>query len=442
MNARNRSLPRFCKRRAAASLGALVLFLLIGSDAAHAQRAGSTKVGARSAALRQRALDTYPGAEAAAREWAPDAALVYAESADSLASDGSARAWSFVFWSAEARTSRGFTVRGGGRLDAFDLPFAFDPAPIEAGWQDMTAVLVQADRDPAVAPIRAAGRPVVAVLSRGLVIGKGEVRSSWLITYPVLGSAPGQEMVFDALRGTLLVRRAYTAPPDGARSTASGEIPAYLSAHRTRLLARLEAQRGELARANNTRGRWLSAREAEASARLAAQDAVRDTLGRGEITARGAEVEKQLSGLLAWRARMAETDSVLERAASRIAAAERDLAAERPTELLLFVSGEERARPSRVSVFFDGGEIARQSFGEAEWKAFDAGAWAEVARTSVRSGSREVRVEVETPDRRVSSASWRGTLVDGRLSLLRVRLRGTGSKSEGPTFEVIAAGQP
>ncbi len=410
---------------------------------ARAQRATSTTLKSapvRAAVQWGRALDAYPGALALGREWAPDAALVYAENADTLARDGTSRAWSFVFASAEAREARGVTMRALGKGESFDLPFPFDPPAIEAGWLDISAALALQEKDAAITAVRAAGFPGAAVLSRGLLTPRGESRTSWLVTYPALSGSPGQELVLDALKGSLLARRALTPVTDASRSR--GGLPAQLASQRARILARLEELRDDPSRVSTERARGLTAREADASQRLAAQDEARDTLGRGGVVARGAEVEKNLAGLAAWRVRMAETDSALERAAGRVAAAERDLAAERPTELALFVSGEQRARPARIGIFVDGAEIARAAWGEAEWKALDAGAWAEVVRAALRPGMHEVRLEVESPDRRVTTTSWRGTLAEGRLSLLRVRLRGgAGSGSPEPTFEFVAARQ-
>ncbi|MGH7725119.1 MAG: hypothetical protein ACREOU_06780 [Candidatus Eiseniibacteriota bacterium] len=439
--------PTALLRRALALALACATGALLLPPAADAQRATSQPpppppAPARVAVSGFRATDLYPGALAFAREWAADAELVYAENADTLRRDGSARAWSFVFASSGTREARGVTVRSDGVTRGFELPFPFDAPAIEAGWLDVSAAMASLERDDPVSAVRAAGMPAAAVLSRGLVAARNEVRTTWLVTYPTLTGSAGQELVLDGLRGSLLARRAIT-PSATTGSEGAGALPRYLASQRTRFLARIEELRNDPKYGSPARARTLAAREADAAQRLSAQDAARDTLGRAEILARGAEVEAGLARLTTWRARMAANDSALERASARVAAAERDLASERTTELALFLSGEQRARPAKIAVFVDGGEIARATWGEPQWKALDAGAWAEVARAAVRPGSHEVRLEIETPDRRVTTSTWRGSFTEGRLSLLRVRVRGgSGSGSQDPTFEFVAAKTP
>jgi hypothetical protein len=95
-----------------------------------------------------------------------------------------------------------------------------------------------------------------------------------------------------------------------------------------------------------------------------------------------------------------------------------------------------------VSLFVDNLESARATYGELEWRALDAGAWAEVTRRTVRSGLRELRVEIEGADHRIQNATWRGTVAPGRLTLLRLRIAGGERASAPPALEFVTATAP
>jgi hypothetical protein len=423
---------------------ALALALVLSLAPALVCAAADPATLARPAATSIRATEAHAPALSAARAWAGDAALVYAESTDSLYADGSARGWSFVFWSPTQRGARGFTVRIGGALDAFSFASPFDPPTLEDGWLDPVAILALAAKDPQARPrVRPAS---TMVLSRGLVTANAPPRGAWLLTEPDANA----EWIFDALRGTG-GRRSLTPPPsvsDDARGASDG-TPPYLARFRTRFAARIETLRAaeQAAAAAGTSGsgavreraRWLAAREAEALTRLSNQDAAWDTLGRASSQAAGASVAADLATLARWRERSAAADSTLADARARLAAAEKDLAATQPTRLAVFVSSEKRARPVRVSVIVDGVEVGRVSWSEAEWNALDAGGWAEVARATVRAGARSVRVEVEDSDRRIGTVTWSGTIAAQALQILRVRLPGPGEGTE-PAISPLAYG--
>jgi hypothetical protein len=96
-----------------------------------------------------------------------------------------------------------------------------------------------------------------------------------------------------------------------------------------------------------------------------------------------------------------------------------------------------------LRVVVDGAEIARRTYGTAEWNALDAGAWSEVVRATVRPGQRTVVVHVEGADRRLAQATWAGALGGGTSSLLWLSLRGSGEGSESPPrLERIAGTAP
>ncbi len=192
-------------------------------------------------------------------------------------------------------------------------------------------------------------------------------------------------------------------------------------------------------RTRRDRPRELAAAESRGLARLTMTQAAFDTLSRATSAPAVRDFERALAELAAWRLEQARADSFLAASEARLAAAEKDLATERPTELALYLALERRARPASLRVFVDGVEIARRAYGTADWTSLDAGTWSEVARARVRPGPRAVRVEIEDADRRVERVEWSGTLREEALSLLRLTARpdGTGSK-----LELIAGTRP
>src|SRR5262245_79886 len=94
---------------------AIVALLLegIGPQRAVAQDVAA-RAAARPAVRYQRAGDLLLAATATARAWSPEAQLVYVENADSLALDGSAKRWTFIYASPERAETRAFTLGEGG----------------------------------------------------------------------------------------------------------------------------------------------------------------------------------------------------------------------------------------------------------------------------------------------------------------------------------------
>jgi hypothetical protein len=62
----------------------------------------------------------------AARTWSTDARLVYLENDEPVADDGTAVRWGYLFQSASRGKARGYSVRDGKILEAFDLGFDLD----------------------------------------------------------------------------------------------------------------------------------------------------------------------------------------------------------------------------------------------------------------------------------------------------------------------------
>jgi len=166
--------------------------------------------------------------------------------------------------------------------------------------------------------------------------------------------------------------------------------------------------------------------------------ALADTLGKGAIDAADRDAEASLAALARWRAASALDDSALARGRARIDAIAADLAGTRPTELAVSMTLDGRARPQKVLVSIDGIPAAIANYGDADWRALDSGAWAEVARRTTRSGRREVRIDLEDANHRNQSVRWVGPLEAGRLSVLRLRVPAAGA----PTLDFVAATAP
>jgi len=428
--------------RARAALASSLAFLALAFALAPpaAARPGEVEEIAAKAATRPavrflRAIDLFPGAQTTAHAWAKDARLVYVENGDSLATDGSARAWTFVYASPE-RGARAFTFAESGRLTSVALPFPFDAPSLEPGWIEPSALLAAfiAGDGPAVTATRGAK---VAVLSRGLLPSRFGSGTLWYV-----GDGRGGGGVFDALRGTTLSARGLdpTAVPGVAPATeavpdAIPGLPAFLVAYRAGFLAVLEARAND-PKTRADRPRSLTDAEARALGRLNATSAAFDTLARATTTPAALDVERALAALTAWRVEQARADSLLADSERRIAEAERDLGTERPTEMALFLAVDRRAQPAVVRVTVDDVEVARRTYGAADWTSLAAGTWSEVVRTRVRPGTRVVKVEIEGADRRVERTDWTGTAKADGLTLLKLTARG--GEGGGSRLDAIA----
>ena len=420
------------------SFGLVLLLALAQGARAPAAHAGSALT-VQSGAIGLRVKDGYEAARALARGWAGDATLVYVEAADSLWADGSANAWTYLYWSPQARITRGWKVRVGGGVTTFDLSFPFAPPALEDGWLDAMQALTTGGKDPGFRRAYAAGSLRVAMLSNGLTLHSGPGRTTWLFGFGD-GADPGREWIGDALRGTPLAERPGEVPEaSGELAGGRARLTPWLAAHGAAALVKAGGAQGAVTRESGERPRWLSAREGAALSRLAATDAALDTLGLGAVNATGGDVDADLAALARWREATAQTDTLIARAAARITGAQRDLAAERPTEVALYLVLDARARPATIRVSIDGAEVARATYADAEWRALDAGAWAEIARRTARPGAREVRVDVEGADRRTQNVTWKGSLPAGQLTLLRLKLGGGESKAAALDFVAATA---
>ena len=435
--------PSPLRARVVPVLAGLVLCLASAFATRAAARPGevdesiAARAATRPAVKYLRAIDLLPGAHTTAHVWSGEAALVYVENADTLAADGSSRAWTFVYSSPD-RGARAFTFAESGRLTSVALPFVFDSLPIEPGWIEPSALLaafIVSDN----AARTAIGTPRTAVLSRGLLPARLGSGTAWY-----LGDGRGAGGVFDALRGNTISARGAelgsTSGPGGDAGTTAGMggLPPFLVAYRAGFLAVLEARASD-PRTKRERPRELTAAEGRGLARLDATQAALDTLSHAKTAPAARDYERALAGLSAWRLEQAKADSFLALSEARLAAAEKDLALERPTELAVYLAIEKRARPAVLRVYVDGVEVARRTYGTAEWTSLDAGTWSEVMRARVRPGTRAVRVEIEAADRRVERVEWSGTVRNEALSLLRLTAR---SEATGSKLEAIAETTP
>jgi len=102
------------RRVAAPALAAATVLVAFAAVApprpGEAQESVAARAMARPSVRYQRASDLMLAAAATARAWSPEASLVYIENADSLALDGSAKRWTFIYASPERAETRAFTL--------------------------------------------------------------------------------------------------------------------------------------------------------------------------------------------------------------------------------------------------------------------------------------------------------------------------------------------
>lgn len=140
----------------------------------------------------------------AAVTWAPDARLVYVENDEDVAQDGAAVRWGYLYYSSRAGKARGYSVRDGKILEAFDLGFDFDAPPLADEWIDSAAALEAADYK--------AGRKYCLehnghlssmILIRGAFYEKKPDTSTWTLVY-TSDTDPTLFVVVDAAKGDVV----------------------------------------------------------------------------------------------------------------------------------------------------------------------------------------------------------------------------------------------
>jgi hypothetical protein len=146
-------------------------------------------------------------AVAAARAWAPDAALVYVENDEDVDARGASGRWGYLFRSDSLGGARGYSIRDGRIVTAGFLDVRFEAPPVGADWIDSGAALAAADREAGDAFRREHdGRLRSLVLVRGVFLDDEPDRTTWVVLYGS-DSAPSLWVVVDAADGR--VRRTW-----------------------------------------------------------------------------------------------------------------------------------------------------------------------------------------------------------------------------------------
>ena len=146
-------------------------------------------------------------ASAAARIWSSDAALVYVENDETLADDGSAQRWGYLFYSSALKKCRAYSIRGGAILVAEDLDMKFEAPSVNTGWIDSGAALAAAEQAGG-RTFRQSGHARVStmLLSRGAFSADDPDETTWTVIY-ASPDAPSLFVLIDAAGGR--VRRTW-----------------------------------------------------------------------------------------------------------------------------------------------------------------------------------------------------------------------------------------
>ena len=140
-------------------------------------------------------------AEAAARVWAQDAALVYVENDEPLDPQGQAQRWGYLYYSPSLDKARGYSVRNGKIVVAENLDIRIDPPPLTRGWIDSGQALAEADRGAGAQFCRdTQGRLATMLLMRGAFDDKAPDQTTWTLVYDA-PHAPSLFVVIDAADG-------------------------------------------------------------------------------------------------------------------------------------------------------------------------------------------------------------------------------------------------
>ncbi len=143
-------------------------------------------------------------AQDAAGVWADDATLVYLENDEPLSDAGTAARWGYLFYSAAAGASRGYTLRAGEVLEAADLDFDFSAPPLPQQWLDSATVLATAYQDAGQEYCTEyQGRLATMFLIRGAFHEKDPDRSTWAVIY-TSSNEPNLMVVVDAIEGKVV----------------------------------------------------------------------------------------------------------------------------------------------------------------------------------------------------------------------------------------------
>ena len=140
----------------------------------------------------------------AAASWAPDAQLVYLENDETVGADGTAVRWGYLFYSNAKGKARGYSVRDGKVLEASDLSFDVEAAPLADEWIDSATARSTAEARAGAEYCRQFnGRLVAMLLIRGAFHEKKPDATTWALVYQS-ASQPPLFVIVDASNGDVV----------------------------------------------------------------------------------------------------------------------------------------------------------------------------------------------------------------------------------------------
>lgn len=143
-------------------------------------------------------------AEAAARSWAPDAALVYLENDEDLDATGRSPRWGYLFHSATNDRARAYSVREGKIRHAEDVEVRLSAPPLTEGWIDSDRAFDAAQEKVGLEYCEKLGGQVSAMLLvRGALHPSEPERATWTVVFRAEG-APALFVLVDAASGDVV----------------------------------------------------------------------------------------------------------------------------------------------------------------------------------------------------------------------------------------------
>jgi hypothetical protein len=140
----------------------------------------------------------------AAHSWAPDAELVYLENDELVRPDGTAERWGYLFYSPLKAKARSYSVRDGKVLEAADLSFDFEPAPLSDQWIDSHAARTAAESKAGQEYCRLYnGHLATMLLIRGAFHEKKPDATTWALVYQS-DAQPDLLVIVDAANGDVV----------------------------------------------------------------------------------------------------------------------------------------------------------------------------------------------------------------------------------------------
>ncbi len=140
----------------------------------------------------------------AALSWASDAQLVYLENDEMVGPDGTAIRWGYLYYSPLKAKARGYSVRDGKILEAFDLNFDFEPVPVSENWIDSHAARVAAEEKGGQKYCRDYnGHLATMLLIRGAFNDKKPDTTTWALVYES-ATQPTLFVIVDAHNGDVV----------------------------------------------------------------------------------------------------------------------------------------------------------------------------------------------------------------------------------------------